>query len=127
MVATWRAIMTVGQQTWQPGQIVTIREPLRGLDNNYLIQEVTIEALPGNAWNYTVQFGGRLIGIPDFLKARLSAEQKKKLGPTQSIHKIVYGQDLVGVKDELVTTPRALPFVCGDADAICGLVVVSNG
>ena len=127
MVATWRAIMTVGQQTWQPGQIVNINLPDRGVKGEYLVQRVTITPATPELWTYRIEYGGRLLGIADVLKALVSAQQKKKLGPSQAIHKMVYGQEVVGVKDELVTTPRALPFICGDADAICGLVVVSNG
>ena len=111
---------------WVPGQLVTINLPDRGVTGTYLVQKVTISRGVG-FWTYHLEYGGRLLGIADFLKALVSAQQQKKLNNTSILHKFVYGSDAVKVTDELILTPRALPYICGDPDAICGLVVVSNG
>ncbi len=115
---------------WQPGQIVDIRLPDRGVEGEYLIQRVTITPTWPNPsiWTFRVDYGGRLLGIADFLKALVSAQQKKRvIEPTKNVQKYVYGEETLTVGDELITATRGLPFVCGDADAVCGLVVVSNG
>lgn len=113
---------------WQPGQIVNINLSDRGVTGTYLVQKVSI--LPvfssPSIWTYKVEYGGRLLGIADFLKALVLAQQKKKLGDTAILHKFINGSEQVGLSDELITTPRALPFICGDTDAICGLVVVGD-
>ena len=127
--------MTLSWQTsevryWQPGQIVDIRLSDRGVEGEFLIQRVTITPTWSNPsiWTFRVEYGGRLLGIADFLKALVSAQQKKRvIEPTKNVQKYIYGEETLTVGDELITATRGLPFVCGDADAICGLVVVSNG
>lgn len=115
---------------WQPGQIVDIRLPDRGVEGEFLIQRVTISpACPNpSIWTYRVEYGGRLLGIADFLQALVSAQQKRRhIEPTQSIQKFVYGEEKLGLKDGLETATRTPPWICGDEDAICGMVVVSSG
>lgn len=119
----WKSLIT----PWQPGQLVDIDLPDRSVQGTYLVQKVSISPVAG-AWTYQIQYGGRVLGIADFLKALVSSQQKKRLlEPVQSVHKFEHGEDTLIMGDELFTTARALPFICGDADAICGLVVVSNG
>jgi hypothetical protein len=111
---------------WQPGQLLTINLPQDGLQNEYIIEATEAKLVDGQ-WEWTVHLGGRLIGIPDILRALVSAQQAKRTPPAKGIQKYVYGEDTLAVADELVTGTRALPYVCGDADAICGLTVVSDG
>lgn len=115
---------------WQPGQIVDIRLPDRGVTGEYLIQRVTISPTWSNPsiWTYRVEYGGRILGIADFLKALVSSQQKKRnIEPSKSIQKYVYGEETLELKDELYSATRALPYVCGDPDAVCGMVVVEEG
>lgn len=126
--ATWGDLLK--PKVWQPGQIVDIRLPDRGVEGEFLIQKVTITPAWSNPdlWTFKVEYGGRLLGIADFLKALVSAQQKKRLiEPTKNVQKYVYGEETLQLSDELTTTPRQLPFICGDEDAICGMVVVSDG
>ena len=114
---------------WHPGQLVQINLPDRGVTGTYLVQRVTLSPVVSSPsiWSYKIDYGGRLLGIADFLKALVSAQQKKQLNETSILHKFIYGRERLGVNDKLLTASRALPYVCGDSDAICGLVVVSNG
>ncbi len=124
------AVLQLQQYYWQPGQIVEINLPDRGVEGEYLIQRVTITPTWSNPsiWTFRVEYGGRLLGIADFLKALVSAQQKKRIiEPARNVQKYIYSEDTLELSDELITTPRTLPFVCGDPDAVCGLVVVSNG
>lgn len=115
---------------WVPGQIVPINLPDRGVIGEYLVQKVSLSptwASP-SIWTYRIDYGGRLLGIADFLKALVSAQQKKRnIEPSKSIQKYVYGQESLELKDELYSATRALPYVCGDPDAVCGMVVVEEG
>ena len=65
---------------WVPGQIVTVNLPDRGVVGEYLVQRVTITPATPELWTYSIQYGGRLLGIADFLKALVSAQQKKTDG-----------------------------------------------
>jgi hypothetical protein len=114
---------------WHPGQLVQINLPDRGVTGTYLVQRVTLSPVLNSPtiWSYKIDYGGKLLGIADFLKAMVSAQQKKQLNETSILHKFIYGRERLGVRDQLITASRALPYVCGDLDAICGLVVVSNG
>ncbi len=118
---TWGDL--VKHKRWEPGQLVTIDLPDRGIQGTYLIQRVTITPITPDKWTFRVEYGGRLLGIADFLKALVSAQQKKKLNDTAILHKFSYGQDKSVVTDEITGTSRTPPFKCGDPDAICGFVV----
>jgi hypothetical protein len=74
-------------------------------------------------WTYRIEYGGRLLGIADFLKALVSAQQKKHLVDASFVSKFVYGQDFIAVSDTVEITQRTTPWYCGDEDAICGEIV----
>jgi hypothetical protein len=95
---------------WAPGQLVTINLPDRGITGQYLIQKVTITPATDALWTYRVEYGGRLLGIADFLKALVSAQQKKKLGETSVLHKFTYGSETVQVSDESRIIRHRMPF-----------------
>lgn len=124
-MASWKKIMTADKAlTWQPGQLVDINLPDRGIQGTFLVQRVTITPI-ANLWQYRIDYGGRLLGIADFLKALVSAQQKKRnISPAQNVQKYVGSDEGLGLTDELFTTTRSLPYECGDPDAECGLVVM---
>lgn len=107
---------------WAPGQLVTIDLPDRGIQGTYLVQKLTLSPV-GHFWTTRVEYGGRLLGIADVLKALVSSQQKKQLNETTILHKFSYGQDTVGLADEVELTPRGATFICGAPDAICGFAV----
>jgi hypothetical protein len=111
---------------WVPGQLVDIDLPDRGIQGTFLIQKVQIVPIAEGKWTYHIEYGGRLLGIADFLKALVSAQQKKKLNDTALLHKFAYGSETAKVSDELVNTSRVPPWKCGDSDAICGFVLINN-
>jgi hypothetical protein len=111
---------------WQPGQLVNINLSDRGVVGEYLVQRVTITPTTPKLWTHRVEYGGRLLGIADFLKALVSAQQKKRLAETAILSKFHRQIELVEVTDILTTTPRNPPYVCGDPDAICGFVQLAD-
>lgn len=117
---TWGDLKKV--KRWEPGQLVTMDLPDRGIQGTYLIQRVVIIPITTDKWRFRVEYGGRLLGIADFLKALVSAQQKKRFNDTALLNKFSYGQETTKIIDELVSTPRGKVFICGEPDAICGFV-----
>src|SRR5690625_857089 len=111
---------------WRPGQIVRVDLPDRGIDGEYLIQTVRISGIENNKWLYNIEFGGRLFGIADVLKALMSSQQKKRYNENAVLNKFEYGQERIAMSDEIEAIHREPPFVCGDPDAICGFVEVNE-
>jgi len=107
---------------WEPGQILTINLPLRGIVGYWVIQKVTMITKTSTDWTYRVEYGGRLIGLPDDLMALVSAQRNKKLADTSTLEKIAVVSEAVGISDVLINTLRTPPWFCGDSDAICGFV-----
>lgn len=93
---------------WSPGQLVTIDLPEEGVKGTFLVQKVTITSLTDTMCRYKIDYGGRLLGIADFLKALVSAQQKKKLNDTALLHKFAYGAETAKVTDEVVTISRSV-------------------
>jgi hypothetical protein len=114
---------------WQPGQIANVNLPDRGVVGEYLVQRVTLTPTWANPsiWTYRIEYGGRLLGIADFLKALVSAQQKKQMVETAILSKFNRQTETVGVSDTMTDTPRNLPYVCGAPDAICGFVMLDSG
>ncbi len=112
---------------WRPGQLVNINLSDRGVVGDYLVQRVTISPATPELWTYRIEYGGRLLGIADFLKALVSAQQKKQLAETAILSKFDRQTETAGVTDTVTDTPRNLPYVCGDPDAICGFVMLDSG
>ena len=110
---------------WHPGQLVEIDLPSWGISNSYVVQKVTITPQTPTEWTYRIEWGGRLLGIADYLRAIIAKEQKKRLAETTLLSKYAYGLESVGVADEMEGTPRFPPWYCGQADALCGFVVAS--
>ena len=95
---------------WKPGQLVTINLPDRGIRGTFLVQKVTITPATPELWVYRVEYGGRLLGIADWLQALWKAQQKKKLGKTALLHRFHYGAEKVGLTDEVKSTLRIPPW-----------------
>lgn len=98
------SIKTLRQtHVWHPGQLVAINLPDRRVVGEYLIQRVTLTPTFSNPsiWTYRIEYGGRLLGIADFLKALVSAQQKKQIVDTAILSKFVYGEDKISVTDEI--------------------------
>ena len=110
---------------WHPGQLVEIDLPSWGISNSYVVQKVTITPQTPTEWTYRIEWGGRLLGIADYLRAIIAKEQKKRLAETTLLSKYAYGLESVEVADEMEGTPRFPPWYCGQADALCGFVVAS--
>ncbi len=111
---------------WKPGQLVVINLPDQGIQGTYMVQRITVRNLDQAEQTYNIQWGGRLLGIADFLRALVAKEQKKRLAETTLLSKYTYGLERVEVLDEMDGTHRLPPWICGDADAICGFVVAAE-
>lgn len=111
---------------WHPGQLVNVNLPDRGVTGTFLVQKVTIVPVwsSPDIWTYRVDYGGRLLGIADFLKALVSTQQKKRMHETAIMHKFHYTQEIFKVTDDMEIAQRKLPYICGDLDAICGEVIL---
>ncbi|MBC9786737.1 hypothetical protein H1S01_20140, partial [Heliobacterium chlorum] len=94
---------------WVPGQVVTIQLPDKGISNTFLVQKVTLSPLTPDIWTYSVEYGGRLISIPDFLQALVSA-QKTESNETVLLNKFVYGTEGLQVGDQMTVTTGQMPY-----------------
>ncbi|MDD4775645.1 MAG: fibronectin type III domain-containing protein [Syntrophomonas sp.] len=109
---------------WEPGQIITVNLTDRGINNSYMVQSVRLRYQVD--WFYTVEFGGRLLTIADFLQALVSKQQQADM-TTTIISKINSQVDNIGWSDISVQTLAEIPYYVGDTDAICGFVELNTG
>lgn len=107
---------------WYPGQIVTINLPERGAVGEYIIQKVNITPASSypSLWTYKVEYGGRLLGIPDLLQALVSAQKSKAIVDVKYQQKFVVVEEKLGILDSVAVFPRINQWFFGDADAIFG-------
>lgn len=110
---------------WAPGQLVTINLPDRGITGTFLVQKVTITPATDTLWTYRVEYGGRLLGIADWLQAIWKAQQKKRLNETALLRKFVYVADAAKMEDAVLSSIHLPPWVAGEAAAVVALVVAS--
>lgn len=110
---------------WAAGQIVPINRPDRNIVGGYVVQKVNRSPVRTDLWETRIEYGGRLIGPADYLKALVSAQQQKVTTPT-TISKFEYGEEEVGVRDELEAIYQPLPFVCGGRQPVFTRPSVAN-
>jgi len=106
---------------WEPGQLIGVNLPDRGLVNTYMVQKVHMAYRDG-FWVTEVQFGGRLVTVADFLQALVSKQQSANV-QTAVLQKFIYYGDTVTITDAWTISERAEGWLCGDDDAICGDVM----
>lgn len=105
---------------WAPGQLLSIDSTARGIDNTFLIQRVSIKFDSTDVILYTVDFGGRLMGLENFLKSVVSAQQQRKTSSTSVMSKFESMTDDIDVTDALSNTLRSGALTLGSVYAICG-------
>ncbi|MTV50761.1 hypothetical protein GJ688_17660 [Heliobacillus mobilis] len=94
-----------------PGQLLHMQLPNLGISGIYIVQSVTLTPLTPDQWTYHIEYGGRLLGIPDLLRAVISAQDNVDVNNTARLNKFVYGAESVTVTDQLATTEVPLPFM----------------
>lgn len=110
---------------WVPGQLVTINLPDRGIVGSFLVQKVVIARTASTIWTYQVEYGGRLLGISDWLQALWKAQQKKRLNETNLLQKFFHTQERLGATDTVGSVAKAAgAYVTGEVAAIVSLSAV---
>jgi len=113
------------QNGWAPGQLVDIALPDRGVDGTFLIQKVTISAPTPEIWTHKIEYGGRLKGTADFLKALVSTQQNKQLGETTILSKFWRANESASASDVFEILTGAPLVYCGTG-GMCGFVQCSG-
>lgn len=106
---------------WEPGQLLVVNLPSRGLVNTYMVQKVNM-AYRNQEWITEVHFGGRLVSVADFLQALVS-KQQSATAQTAILQKFIYFTDTILISDEWLISERLDGWICDDEDAICGDVI----
>ncbi|MBC9786736.1 hypothetical protein H1S01_20135, partial [Heliobacterium chlorum] len=112
---------------WVPGQVVTIQLPDKGISNTFLVQKVTLSPLTPDTWTYSVEYGGRLISIPDFLQALVSA-QKTESNETALLNKFVYGTERLQIGDQMTLTRGQISYTIEESwEGVFTPILVGDG
>lgn len=115
---------STAQAGWVPGQILTVNSASRGISGIFTIQKVRI-APYGTSWLYTIDYGGRLYGIEDRLRALISAQQASRSQDTVIINKIKGSEESVSITDSSTTTINSDTYLFDGADALWDFAVFS--
>lgn len=110
------------QAGWEPGQILTVNSTSRSISGTFTVQKVKIKPF-GTGILYTIEYGGRIKGIEDRLKALVSAQQAKRNSDTAIITKIRKSTDTVNITDTLTATLNSDAYVFDGADALWDFAV----
>ncbi len=105
---TSTGLLTAGS-IFTTGQLLTVNLPTWGIstDTEYLIQEVSITLVEDGSnieYTYNVTFGGRLIGIREFLEG-LAGEEKVVL-TTEEIDRIEAFEDVISIGETITLEPN---------------------
>jgi hypothetical protein len=92
---------------YQAGQLLTINLPDYGINNTYMINSVQSQYV-SNQWEYVIQFGGRLLGVADYLQALISnMNNADNLSPTDLLKKFITNTENINLSDELTVSTRS--------------------
>lgn len=100
-----------GSSIFKPGQALTLNLPTWGInsDTQFLIQELEIAVLEEGTnikYDYTITFGGRLIGIKEFLAGLIGEEVV--LTETETVDKIQAFEEIVSIAESIARNPLLL-------------------
>lgn len=105
---------------FKPGQILTVNLPTYGIntDTAFLIQQVDIELTEDEGtgvteYEYTVRFGGRLVGLQEFLEGL--ASEGEEVQDADLILTIEQTTDQLEVEDQASMAKYTPPFEYGPA------------
>lgn len=106
---TSRTGLLLSGTVFSPGQAVTVNLPTWGInsDTDYLIQEVEISMVEDGTnieYTYKVTFGGRLIGIREFLEGL--AGQEKVILDTEEIDRIEGFAEIMTIAETISREPN---------------------
>jgi len=104
-----KIVMKMGNTVFQPGQLLTVNLPTWGIstDTEYVIQEVGITLVEDGSnieYNYSITFGGRLLGVSEFLES-LAGEEHVILA-TEEIERIEAVQETATISETVTLEPN---------------------
>lgn len=91
---------------WKPGQAVEVALPDRGIENDYLVQSVTVTAPTADHFNTKVQAGSTLKGLPDFMAA-LAKRNTQIVDTEQTVGRIESVTEVVTCDDDFSASAAA--------------------
>jgi len=113
-ITTRTGLLTAGS-IFKPGQALTVNLPTQGLstDTVFMIQEVQIQVLDGSTpeYLYTIRFGGKIVGIQEFLESLASQQTEGEVSNEDEILTIENVSDVLDMSDSdvapttLIETP----------------------
>lgn len=105
---------STAQSGWDPGQILTVNSTSRSISGTFTVQKVKIKPY-GTGLLYTIEYGGRIKGIEDKLKALVSAQQASRNQDTAILSVIKSKTDTVTATDSTIAGIKAPPYYVADA------------
>jgi len=113
-----RTSLLSGGSIFTPGQVITVNLPSYGIvvDAAFLVQEVNInlnedENTGVNEYIYTVRFGGKLVGVREFLESL--ASEGGEVSDSTKILTLEKADDTVEMEDDVTRTIYTPPFKWG--------------
>jgi hypothetical protein len=110
------------QMGYEPGQLLTINIPSRGINEQYLIQQVNATAISMDTYEFEVIFATTLLGLHRFLMGLLDATKSAYDRGDEILSKLGYITDSFTLSDSIASTeirvPSTRPYTYGvDADS----------
>lgn len=97
------------QDGYRSGQLLTINIPSRGINSQYLIQNVTKKSIGGGHLEYEVAFATLLTGLTDFLLSLWEAGRKIVTREDEVLDELVQKSDEISVSHAVPTFEEFTP------------------
>jgi len=118
-INTRSGLLSDPENIFRQGQLITINFPTWGIstDTTYPLREVIIRILPKPdetpdvEYEYSLRFGGRLIGVKEFIEALY--ENESVPGETEDFNKIFGVGEAIGIQESASRTNSTPPFQWG--------------
>lgn len=109
-----RTSLLSGGSIFKTGRALTVNLPTHGISSDavFLIQEVNIEMVEAGddtEYIYTVRFGGKLVGVQEFLESLASEAAGAEVGNVEEILTIEHTTDSVEIEEVSVTEELFTP------------------
>lgn len=99
------------------GQIISITDPARNVDDDFVIQRLTAKTYAGvhdDTWSYDVTASTSMFGLIEFFQLLMKRSNKIPGEITESVYLLANLDDVLELADSIATEIKSLEFEAGD-------------
>ena len=98
------------KENLKAGQIIRIKDPARGLDDDFLIQKLSIKSKGTDFYNTSVVAASTLFGYIEFFQLLFSKTARGLIDVNEIVDIVINVDETIKIEDNYIFTQKTPPF-----------------